>query len=895
MRVLERAYLLLLRACPPSFRAAHGAEIRATLRDVIAEPGRHGLRTWIALFGDLAATAVALRAEAWSAAARDMAATGWDRDLRLAVRALAQRRLLTAVAVVALGLGIGANTVVFSVVEASLLRPLPYAEPDRLVAVAELNPSLGPALQKPSPGNFLDWRERNRTLSDLAVWYPAVSTLRAADGAEVVDVARVSPQFFDVMGIAPVLGRTFDAARERGTSWNEAEKLLAGDRVMVVSDRFWRRHLGADPAAIGRDVVVDAVPWKVVGVMPASFAYPRADVEAWLPWDIQASYAHMPGGTPRDFHFVEVVGRLAPHATLAGAQADLGAIAAQLGIEHPLHNQGWGVRVVPLREHLGGGTRRPLLALLGAFGVVLLLACANVASLQMAHGAARGRELAMRLALDASRTRLLRQLGTESLVLALVGGLAGIVVAVGAIHVLRAYAPAGVPHVAEVQLNAAVVMFASCASIVSGLVFGLVPALALTRRGLAEVLQEEARSTTPAGRGRRTRRLLVVGEVALALVLLAGAGLLTRSFAKMLAVDPGFDTRGVLAVRIALDTGSYMQRGRAHAFYADLLGRLRALPGARTVAAVTALPMSPLAIDFARPYWPEGRPPNGDVPSTVAIRMATPDYFQALGMRLRQGRGFDDRDARDAPPVVVVNETLARAAWPEGDVIGKRLVLDYQQRTAYPYTVVGVVNDTRFYGPRQPSRAEVFIPHAQNPYLAMTVVVKSDGDPRLLLRAVQAEVRAVDPNQPVHGVATMDELMSGSMAADRSATVLVAAAALVALVLCATGIYGVLAFLVSQRTQEIGVRMALGAARSDILRLVLGESLRLSGIGAALGLVLAVLLGQAARGFLFEVRPTDPLTLGAVTAILVLVAVVASLWPARRAAGVDPVVALRGD
>jgi putative ABC transport system permease protein len=814
-------------------------------------------------------------------------------DLRQAVRGLGQRRLVTAVAVVALALGVGANTLLFSVVEATLLRPLPFPEPERLVVIHDVNPEVGPGRQHPSPGNFLDWRSRNRVFAEMAAWYPASGTMRDAGGAEVVQVARVSTGFFDVLRVPPAMGRGFDARREAGAARDETEKVLAGDHVIVVSHGFWKRRLGADPAAVGREVSLDSASWRVIGVMPPHFRMPAAETDVWVPWDIPNSYAHLPQGTPRDFHFVNVVARLVDGVEPARAQAEMDALAAGLAREHPRTNEGWGVQLTSLREDRVGSSRRPLLALLGAVGFVLLLACANVASLQMAQGSARGREIAVRLALGASRARLVRQLLTESLVLAGVGAAAGLAVTVGGLRVLKAFPPPGLPRLDEAALNVPVFGFAAGIAVAAGVLFGLAPAWQAARRDASHVLKEEARSSTGGPRGQRTRRMLVVSEVALALVLLSAAGLLVRSFLKMRAVDPGFDPRGLLVLRVPLDTGTYLANGRAHAFYQALLPRLSALPGVQSVGAVTALPLSPVATDFDRPFWPAGSPPTGRLAREADIRMATPGYFRTMGMRLRSGRSFIEGDHRGAPRVVVVNETLARSTWTDGDAVGKSLVLDYLGGT-YPYEVVGVVNDTHFHGLRRPPRPEVFIPHAQNPYLALSVVVRASGDPKSLARAARAAVTAVDPQQPVQAVTTMEDLLGDSLAADRSASVLMAAVSLVALGLAATGIYGALAFLVAQRTHEIGVRMALGAARRDILGLVLGESLRLTAAGAVMGLAGALAVGRAAAGVLFEVSPGDPLTLGLVTAALVTVALAAALWPARRAASVDPSIVLRG-
>jgi putative ABC transport system permease protein len=628
--------------------------------------------------------------------------------------------------------------------------------------------------------------------------------------------------------------------------------------------------------------------------MPEEFTLPRPTTQVFIPWDIVPSFAGFEEGPPRDYRFLNVLARLRAGVGATEAQAEMQALAATLAAAHPRANAGWSVRLVPLREELLA-TARPVLSLLGAaVGLVLLLGCANVAGLQLARATGRRREMAVRLSLGASRRRLLRQLLTESALLAFLGGGLGLLVARLAQSLILAQAPAGLPGLEGAGLDPRALAFAAGLSVLTAILFGLVPALEASRVPLAGALHDGGRSATQGPRVRRLRRLLVAFEVAAALVLLAGAGLLGRSLLRVLAVDTGFDPRGLVSLRVSLDHATYKTGAHSREFYRALLPRLAALPGAAGAGAVTALPLHPVGTDFARPYWREGEPDPGGNAARADIRMATPGYFHALRMTLRRGRGLTDADDERAPRVIVVNETLARQAFATDDPVGRRLVLDYMGGS-YPYEIVGIVGDVRFGSVKAAPRPEIFIPHAQNPYLDLTVVVRAKGDASSMVARVRQEIAAIDPRQPAHAVATMDELVRRSIAADRFLAALLIALAGLALVLAATGLNGLLAYLVGQRTQELGLRQALGATPGQVIGLVMGESLRLVLAGCATGLLLALALLPRFSVLLYEVGPSDVWAWAAAMGLLLTTAVVASLIPARAASRVDPLSALRAE
>ncbi len=813
---------------------------------------------------------------------------------RHAFRRLRRSPGFLATTVVTLGLGIGAATAIFSVVDAVLLAPLPLRDPARLAAVWEANVEQAALREGPSPGNFLDLLEDGTIFESAAAWFETALTLQGDREAEQVASAQVSVDFFETLGVPPALGRVFRGADSRGVTHDGAGQYASGDRVAVVSDGLWRRRFGADPELAGKTMTIHGQPWTVLGVMPADFETPTPGVELWVPWDLRSSYGprRFPEGPPRDWRFLRVVGRLKPGVSWAHAQTHLDGFSAALAEQHPRANAGWRMRLVPLHDDLVGGSRPLLLALAGAVGMLLLIACANVASLLTAQGAARRREIALRSVLGASRGRIVRQLLGESLVLALSGGAAGLALTWAGRRLLVALAPPTVPRIDRVAVDLRVLAFAVAVSLATGVLFGLLPALRGTRAARGAALGEGARGVTARGSHRRFLNGLVVAEVAIALVLLAGAGLFGRSFLRQLQVDPGFDAGQRLTMHINLDAAAY--RGRAAEFYAELIRRLGQLPGVESAGAVTTLPMSNVGVDFDRPYWRDGEPvPEGGA-DTVDVRMATPGYFRTIGMTLLGGREFTDRDRADSPAVLIVSDGFAQKVWPGRDPVGQRLVLDYN-RGAYPYTVVGVTRGVRYYGLKREPRPEVFIPHAQNAYLPMNVVIRTAGPPAASIPAVKAVLRGLEPAQPGHHIVTLDELVDRSLSADRFALRLLGLLSALTLVLAATGIAGVMTYTVQQRTHELAVRISLGAQRRDVLRLIFGQGARVALAGAAIGLAATWAVTRLAQALLYETSAMDPLTLAAATALLALVVLAACGIPALRAARVDPAAALRSE
>lgn len=817
------------------------------------------------------------------------------RDLRYSVRVIIKSPAFAIVAVITLAIGIGANTAIFSVVNAVLLRPLPYPQPERLTMVWDANPQLGRDSAGPSPGNFLDWRERNEVFDSIAAWYKNSQTVSGDHEAEQLNSASVSEDFFKVAGTRPLLGRVFLPDEVRGASFNVADQYSSGDRLVVISHRLWQRRYGANPDVVGRKITLNSSDWEVVGVMPQDFALPDAEVDMWVLWDIAASYdqRRFPKGVPRDFRFLRVIARLKSAITPKQAQSNMAAIAADLAERFPDDNLGWGVRLTPLYEDMVTGSRPALLVLFAAVAFVLAVACANVASLLLARASVRQREIAIRLSLGASRSHITRQLLIESLLLATAGGLLGLLITYLGLDLLISLAPVSVPRIAEASIDGGVLAFTLFVTVITGLVFGVVPAWQSAKADLSSALKEaDTRSSTAGASHNRIRNLLVTGEVAIALILLVGAGLFTRSFERVIETDPGFDTENLLAARISLNRGAYRTRQQSSLYYETFIERLSLLPSVLSVSATTVLPMSEVGVDFDRPYWREGEPDPGGEARQVGIRMATPDYLKTIGLPLEKGRWITKDDRLDRPRVIVINEALAREAWSEEDAVGKRLIIDYLGGK-YPYEIVGVVGDARYYGLKREAAPELFIPHAQNPYLAMNVVIKTSSDPSRLADAIRREALSIDPTQPVHSVITMEAMIDRWVSPDRFSMLLLGLLASIAMALAASGVYATLMYRVSRRTHEIGVRMALGASRADVFKLVFTDSMKLVLAGLILGLAGALVLTRVIAGLLYNVSPIDGATFLTVPLILASVALIASYLPARRAMQVEPTVALR--
>ena len=802
-------------------------------------------------------------------------------DVRYGARALRANPGFTAVAVVALALGVGANTAIFSVVNAVLLRPLQYPHHERVVAIQELSPE-GRRVQV-TPANFLDWREQATAFERMAAVLTRTSNLASQDEAERIDLAMTSVSFFDVFGVRPRAGRFFLPGEE-----------TAGHApVVVLSHALWQRRFGADPSIIGGSVTLDGRPYEVVGVAPEGFSYPDR-TEVWVP-----PFARVPTISEqqdveraRGFGFLSAVALLKPGETLEHARAEMEAITARLRQQYPESNSKRFNRVVTLHEHLVGESSRALLLLLGAVALVLLIACANVANLLLARAAGRQKEMAVRAALGATRLRLARQLLVESLLLALAGGAAGLLFGWWGVDLLKGLLPAEFPRVADIGVDPRVLGFTLLVSCATGIAFGLAPALQFTRPDLHGALKENARGSTGGAGAGLVRNLLIVFEVALSLVLLVGAGLLFRSFLTLRAVELGFRPQSLLTFRLSPSGERFREDAQYTDFYRDVAERVAALPGVEAVGVINTLPLvkGPTSgIQF------EGRPAvRRDQWPSVNYRSVSPDYFRAAGIRVVKGRAIEARDTADAPLVFAVNQALARRDFPGEDPVGKRISngIGPDGKPIWK-EIVGVVADVRSEEPGREAAPEIYASFTQDPFAGMSYVVRTSAEPEGLVPAVREAVRAVDRAQPVAEVRTMEQLVGESFAQPRFNSLLLGLFACMALLLAAAGIYGVMSYAVTQRTHEIGIRIALGAQHKDVLRLVVGRGMALALAGVGLGLVAAFALTRVLSSLLYGVTATDPLTYVAVALLLGTVALLASYIPARRATKVDPMVALR--
>ncbi|HEX8140372.1 MAG TPA: ABC transporter permease [Pyrinomonadaceae bacterium] len=800
-----------------------------------------------------------------------MMSTLWQ-DLRYGLRMLRKNPGFAVVAVIALSLGIGANAAIFSVVNAVLLRSLPYDDPDRLVVLRENKPPQFPEFSV-APGNFIDWQKQNTVFEKLAAvrGFP-YNLVDAGSEPERLRGARVSAGLFEMLGARPAQGRTFLAEEDQP----------GHDAVAILSHSLWQRRFGGDPNIVGRSISLNASSYTVIGIMPPTFQFPDRETEIWTPVAFDEKQAQQHGG-----HYISVVGRLKPGVTLAQAQTEMSAIAARLAQAYPDTNTGWGVSLFSMQEYESREIKPALLVLLGAVALVLAVACANVANLLLARATVRQREIAIRSALGASRWRVIRQLLTESVLLAIVGGGIGLLLALWGTDLLLALAPENLPRVKGGTLDMRVLLFTGLITIVTGLIFGLVPALQSSRPNLNETLKEGGRGTT-GGQG-RVRSLLVVTEVALALVLLVGAGLLIRSFYRLQQVNPGFNPKNALAVSVSLPAKKYGEEEQQAAFFTELIERVSTLPGVVAVGATQSLPIQG---DYVLSFNIEGRPPDapGTEPSTNYYAVSR-DYFRAMGIPLLRGRLFTEQDKKDAPRVCVINETMAKKFFPGEDPIGKRLnVTNGPERFR---EIVGIVGDVKQYGLDQPTTAQTYEPYLQTPFSGMTLIVRTEGNPVAFGGSVRSQVLSIDKDQPVSRIRPLEQIVAESMARQRFAMLLLGIFAVVALILAAVGLYGVMAYSVTQRTHEIGVRMALGAQQRDVLKLVVGQGMILALVGVVIGLVASFALTRVMTTLLFNVSATDPLTFLVIPVLLTLVALVASLIPARRAMKVDPMIALR--
>jgi putative ABC transport system permease protein len=805
-------------------------------------------------------------------------------DLRYALRTLAGRPGYTIVAALTLALGIGANAAIFSVVDGVLLKPLPYREPDRLVQLWETNPQRNWTEATIAPANLLDWRARNRVFTDLAFYIGSDTraatltdyTLTGGADAERVAGLRVSANFFQVLGVEPLAGRAFDAA----------ESTPGRHRVLVISHGFWQRHFAGAADVVGRTLQLNGAAFTVVGVMPRDFRFGWERPDFWAP----LAYDPATLRQTRVPHFLRAVARLAPGVTLAQAQQDLSRIAAELEREYPQSNTGMGVGVGPLVEWFVGNVRRALLIFLGAVGFVLLIACANVASLTLGRAAGRTRELAIRTALGANRLRLIRQLLTESLVVSALGAVLGLGLAWWAMQGLVALAPAELPRLDEVGIDRAVLAFLAAVTVATAVAFGLAPALRSSRSPAALALKEGGGGAV--GGSRRLRRALVAIEIALAVALLAGAGVMLRSFARLTAVPPGIDPGHVLTARVAAPGAKYDTGDKVVAFFEQLVERVGAMPGIASAGASTRLALQ--GYDWTGDLSIEGRPEVWG--RELRHKEIVPGYFEAVGLPIVEGRSFERADRQSAEPVVVVNQALTRRYFTAGSAIGLRISFRRPDAQNHVWRrIVGVVADEKQDGLGEAVEPEVYQPHWQNPQNEMALVVRSSLEPAAVVPELRRALRSVDPDVALFDIRPMADIIAMSLARERFTTLLLGCFALVALALAAVGTYGVLSSAVNSRTREIGVRIALGAARRDVMTMVLAEGLWLAGIGLGAGLVLALATGRVLQSLLYETTAADPIAFAGVAIFLGLVAVLASLVPAYRALRVDPVAALRAE
>jgi len=829
-------------------------------------------------------------AATWLALVWDLLFSGARHDLAQALRALVRAPGVTFGISLLLGLGVAATATLFAFVDAVLLRPLPYDQPDRLVMMWESNVALDRLREGPSPGNVVDWVARNDAFEAITASMTVSATLRGGDGGTPVTGVHVTRGFFDVFRRQPRLGRTFRADEFAGATSITSRQPSSGEPVIVLSHRLWQT-LGADPQVVDQTIHVEGRDWRVIGVMPEDFAVPDAAAAFWAPWDMDVSYRpRFPNGPPRDARFLRVVGRIKAGLSIAGAEARLQTLASGLASEHPDTNAGWTIELSALADEVSRASRLELLLVFGAMLCLLLLVCANVASLAVARGVARAREMAIRLALGAGASRLTRQLIAENALSAILTVVVAILLTTWWVDAALSIAPAGIPRLHEVAMNGRVAAFAALLALLVTAIGNAVPTFRAGRAPIAGALKEG--TAVSAGASGRLRAGLVVAEIAAAVMLLVGAGLLARTFAELRRVDVGFNTSHLLVLRVTPDAARYRTNAQTTDYYRRVLAALREVPAVSSVAAVTSLPMSTIGSDFTRPYWPEQARPEGNAVPSASIRMATPGYFATLGLPVMAGREFADGDDVDAPRVVIVNQTLARDAWGAEDPVGRTLVLDYQ-RGPYPYEVVGVVRDARFDGPRSQPVPEIFIPHAQNPYLVMNVIARTTVDPVAVAQTARARALRVDPDQPVHSVTTMEQLLGDAVRLDRFAMLLITLFAIAGLVTAAAGVYALLAYTVVQRRREIALRMALGASPQRVARSIVLESLLLAAAGGTIGIVGAAAGSRFARTLLFGVAPQDPVTLVTAVAVLLVVVVAASGLPARRAAAIDPARAMR--
>ena len=801
-------------------------------------------------------------------------------DLRYSLRMMWKSKSFTLIAVLTLALGIGANTAIFTVVDAALLRPLPYREPNQLVHLWETKPQQQFKEREASYPDYLDWKAQNRVFDGVAGYTRRGFTLSLHDASDRIQGAAVTDNFFQVLGVEVMHGRGFEAGEDQP----------GREAVVILGNNLWQGRFNSDPGIIGQTIKINEASYRVVGVLPASFQFALAGgAELWTPLN------PTPEQTGRRFmHWLNIVARLKPGVTHEQAQADLSRIAAGIASQDPAAHTGTGIRIVSLHEQIIGNLRSILFVLLGTVCFVLLIACANVANLLLARSAARQKEIAVRTALGASQWRLIRQLLTESTVLALLGGGLGLMLALWGVDLLVANLPASqadsMPYLLGLTLDVRVLLFTISISLLTGIVFGLAPALQSSKLNLQETLKEGGRTSSVATH-HRLRNIFVVSEIALALLLLVGAGLMMKSLLRLLEINPGFNPDRLLTMRVALPPTKYKEDEKVMAFHQELITRVGGMPGVKGVGTVNILP---LRGGNTASFIVAGRPaPNPGDELEANIRDVSPSYFEVMNVPLIKGRAFTDHDKRDAPAVVIINQTAANRFFPGLEAVGQRLL--YTRMELPPFEIVGVVGDEKVNGLDKATTPVIYGPFLQDPSGFINLVVRTSSDPNALAGAVRSEIRNLDPDIPVFEIKTMEQLIDNSPSTflRRYPAFLIGTFAAIALLLACVGIYGVISYSVSQRTHEIGVRIALGASQRDILRLVVGHGMGLTLIGVGCGLLAAFILSRFLASLLFEVSASDPVTYAAVSMLLILVAFLACYIPARRATRVDPMVALR--
>jgi putative ABC transport system permease protein len=795
-------------------------------------------------------------------------------DMRYGWRMLLKRPSFTLVAVITLALGIGANTTIFSFVNGILLRSLPYPQPERLVLLDETALKRGVASMGVSFPNYLDWREQNRVFEDVAAYDTSSLALTGNGEPEQLQGAVIAHGLFEILRVSPLMGRTF----------TEEEDRPKNDTVIILSYGLWQRRFGGDTGIIGQPLTLNARPFTVIGIMPPDFRFPEV-AEYWTPLALDTQMY------TRNDHGLEAVARLKDGVSLAQARAEMNDIAERIEQQNPVTNEGLGVSVTGMHQALAGDYRQALIILLSVVGCVLLVACANVANLMLVRATTRQKEIAIRAALGARRWRIVRQLLTESLLLGVAGGALGLLLAVWGLDLLLAAIPIKLPFWMKFGLDLRVLGFTLGVSMLTGLGFGILPALQASRTNLNETLKEGGRSAAGTGR-QRSRSLMVVAEIALSLVLLVGAGLMMRSFLRLQHVNPGLNPAGVMTMRINLPRIKYAEGTRRSDYYRQLMERLRALPGVEAAGAVSTLPLN--GNNWGRSLTVEGFPvlSVGQAPF-IQHNVITPGYFRTMGIPLLEGRDFTDADTENGPKITIIDQRLAHEYWPNESAIGKRIRFGPPEDNEPWHTIVGVVGAVRHERLEATTRNSVYLPHTEIPVGRMFLAVRSAAKPEGLIEPVRGQIRELDGDLPITSVRTMNEVVAQSVWQPRLYTILFGIFAAVALLLAAVGLYGVMAYTVTIRTHEIGLRVALGARPGDVMRLIAGQGIKLVMVGVAAGLGAALLLTRLMSSLLFSTSASDPLTFTGIAVLLTLVALLACYIPARRATKVDPMVALR--